>query len=157
MIERLVDDSEPVKQYIEASRTKTDRFHERYEGYKPDPTAITELKKHRDTVIILAFSAEWCPDCYRNVPVLAHIAEQTGIQARVFGHLMRDAKNDKRRWAVPPSPAEVDEFNVEKIPTFIAMTVTGEELGRVVENPPEGVSLEQALLDLLQASHLYQG
>jgi hypothetical protein len=81
---------------------------------------------------------------------MAHISEKTGIQVRIFGNLMRDAKNDKRIWACPPSPEEVKEFHINKIPTFIIVNIDGREIGRIIENPPKGKTLEETLLDILR-------
>ena len=64
---------------------------ERYTEYKLEEEISTKIACHSDNYTIVAFSAEWCPDCYRNIPVLAHIQEKTGLKTRVFGGLMRDA------------------------------------------------------------------
>jgi hypothetical protein len=63
---------------------------------------------------------------------------------------MRDAKSNTKKWAVPPSPPEVDEFNVAKIPYMIVLKKDGEKAGEIVENPPQGVTLEKALLDIIK-------
>jgi thiol-disulfide isomerase/thioredoxin len=109
---------------------------------------LEKLKQYSEDVVIYGFSAEWCPDCYRNVPIMARFSEETGIQVRIFDNLMRDAKNDARMWAYPPSPQEANDFHVYKIPTFIVV-VKRIEVGRIIENPPEGKSLEENLLDIL--------
>jgi thiol-disulfide isomerase/thioredoxin len=100
--------------------------------------------------VVVVFSAEWCKDCRRNVPVLGLVAEATGLEVRVFGHLMREVKDSDERWSIPPSSPEVKEFNVIKIPLISVLDGNGEEIGEVVENPPEGQSLEEALLDILK-------
>jgi len=142
--------SEPISQYLENTLKKTNKFQEQYNSYKTNKNTIEKLKKYSEDVLIYCFSAEWCPDCSRNVPVLAHISSETGIEARVFGHLMRDAKNNTRIWACPPSPQEVNMFQIKKIPTFIIVNREGEEIGRIIEDPPEGKTLEEAILDLLE-------
>lgn len=86
----------------------------------------------------------------RNVPVLDMIAEAAGLDVRVFGHIMRDAKSNTRKWAVPPSPPEVDEFKVAKIPYMVILKKDGEKVGEIVENPPAGKTLEQAILDIIK-------
>ena len=150
-IEKLNIDSEDVKEYIESSLEKTPRFMERYNGYKLDEEIVIKLKCHSDKYKIYAFSAEWCPDCYRNIPVLAQIQEETGIKVRIFGHLMRDAENPNKRWRIPPSPAEVDLFDVVKIPSMYVFDKDGNKVGEVIENPPEGKTLEAAILDILES------
>jgi RimJ/RimL family protein N-acetyltransferase len=88
----------------------------------------------------------------RNVPVLELITAATGLEVRVFGHIMRDAKSNMRKWAVPKSPPEVEEFNVPKIPLIVILKKDGEKAGEIVENPPPGKTVEQALLDIMKKS-----
>ena len=75
--------------------------------------------------------------------------EATGLEVRVFGHIMRDPKSDSRKWAVPPSPREVEEFKVAKIPYIVVLSAGGDKLGEVVENPRPGLTLEEELLGIL--------
>ncbi len=69
---------------------------------------------------------------------------------RVFGHLMRNVTDPDEKWAIPPSPPEVKAFNVIKIPLITVLNKEGEKLGEIIENPPEGQTLERALLDILK-------
>ena len=143
--------SEPVLEYMEDCGEKAARFHEQYETYLLDDEAVTKIQCHSGSVIVVVFSAEWCPDCHRNVPILALISREAGLEVRVFGHLMRDAKNNDRRWKIPPSPPEVDDFDVVKIPHIAVLDLKGDVVGEIIENPPGGKTLEQALLDILEA------
>ena len=143
--------SEPVLEYVEDCREKAPSLHEQYENYRLDEEAVTKIRCHSGRVVVVVFSAEWCPDCHRNVPILSLLHRETGLEVRVFGHLMRDAKNDGRRWRIPPSPPEVDDFDVVKIPHIAVLDMNGEVVGEIIENPPEGKTLEQALLDILEA------
>jgi len=149
-VAKLRSGSEPVLQYLEGSKAKTDRFMERFYGYTLDHEAAAGIERHITEAVVFVFSAEWCPDCYRNVPVLALIHDATGLEVRVFGHIMRDPKSTTRRWAVPPSPPEVEEFNVAKIPYIVVLSREGEKLGDITENPPPGVTLERAILAILE-------
>jgi len=150
-ITKLRKKSEPVLEYLEKSNEKTDRFMERFHSYKLDHEAVDKIKEHVREAMVIVFSAEWCPDCYRNVPVLALIHEATGLEVRVFGHIMRDSQSTTRKWAVPPSPPEVDDFKVAKIPYIVVLTSEGEKLGEIIENPPSGMTLEQALVNILES------
>jgi len=67
---------------------------------------------------------------------------------RVFGHLMCNPLNPKEKWRIPPSPPEIREFNVVKIPLILVFNKKGRKLGDIIENPPEGLSLEAALLKI---------
>ena len=118
--------------------------------YTLDEDAVEAIRDHAGKVAVVAFSAEWCPDCHRNIPVLCLLSEATGMEVRVFGHLMREAKNLEEMWRIPPSPPEVKVFNVVKIPLILVLNEHGEKVGEIVENPPEGQTLEEALLEILK-------
>jgi thiol-disulfide isomerase/thioredoxin len=150
-IEKLNADSEDVKQYIESSKEKAPQFMERYQAYTLEKEMSTKLNCHSDKYTIYAFSAEWCPDCYRNIPVLAHIQEETGLKTRIFGHLMRDAKSSTKRWRIPPSPTQVEEFDLIKIPSMYILDKEGNKVGEIIEDPPTGKTLEAAILDILES------
>ncbi|HIH87716.1 TPA: hypothetical protein HA344_00725 [Candidatus Bathyarchaeota archaeon] len=149
-IAKLRKGSEAIHDYVSAPSKAKDAFVKRRAEYKLDAAAVNELKKRSKEYAVIVFTAEWCPDCIRNVPVLDLIAEATGLEVRAFGHIMRDAKSNTRKWAVPPSPPEVDEFNVPKIPLIVVLKKDGEKAGEIVENPPPGKTVEQALLDIMK-------
>lgn len=147
----LDKNSEGVKQYIESSEEKATQFMERYESYQLEEEIVTKLKCHNDKYTIYAFSAEWCPDCYKHIPVLAQIQEKTGLKTRIFGHLMRDTNNPNKRWRIPPSPDEVKLFDLVKIPSIYILDNQGNKVGEIIEHPPTGKTLEAAVLDILEA------
>jgi thiol-disulfide isomerase/thioredoxin len=150
-LEKLVKNSEDIKYYIDSSKEKTSRFIEQYNSYKLETEAVTKIQCHSDKYMVVAFSAEWCPDCYRNIPILAQLQEQANLKARVFGHLQRDAKNSRKLWKIPPSPKEVEDYNVVKIPSIHILDRSGNQVGQIIENPPHGKSLEMAILDILES------
>jgi thiol-disulfide isomerase/thioredoxin len=150
-LEKLLENSEDVKYYIESSKEKAPQFMEWYDSYDLEPEVLTKLKCFSEKYVIIAFSAEWCPDCYRNIPVLAHIQEQTGLKTRIYGHLMRDVKSSGERWRIPPSPEEVKFFDVIKIPSIYILEKEGNKVGEIIENPPEGKTLEAAVLNILES------
>lgn len=144
--------SEPIEEYLSAPSDATEAFNQRLQDYELDPSAAEKLKAHAGKAYIFAFSAEWCGDCKKNIPVLKLIQDATGIEVRILGHIMRDAKNPDERWRIPPSPPEVKTFNVVKIPHIAVLDAHGNELGAVIENPPEDKTLEEALLAILEAA-----
>lgn len=148
-LEILRKNSETISDYVSSVGERAPAFIKRKADYKLDEPASEKLKKRTEDVVLFVFSAEWCPDCHRNVPVLGLIAESTGMEIRVFGHLMRDLKNPKEVWRIPPSPPEVRDFNVRKIPLIIVFNKDGKKIGEIVENPPEGKSLEETLLGIV--------
>jgi len=110
IMERIV----PIGKYIEGiAYPFKERFLERKQTYQLNEEAILNLKNYAKDIIIVVFSAEWCKDCAANVPVLALIAEKTGVNVRVFGELKKNALNPNEKWKIPPSPPEVKTFNVK--------------------------------------------
>jgi thiol-disulfide isomerase/thioredoxin len=149
-IKKLRENSEPIAEYLTTPSTATEAFNKRLQEYTLTPTIIEKLKSYAGKVFIFSFSAEWCKDCRKNVPVLKLIQDVTGIEVRVLGHIMRDAKNPYEIWRIPPSPPEVKEFNVTSIPHIVVLDAEGNELGAVIENPPLEKTLEAALLEILE-------
>jgi thiol-disulfide isomerase/thioredoxin len=147
----LRNNSEPVAEYLSTSSRETPAFEENRRAYAPDSDVVTKLKRFVDEVFVIAFSAEWCPDCHRNIPILGLIAEEAGLEINIFGHLMRAPEKPRGNWRIPPSPAEVEEFDVRKIPTIVVLNSDGDKIGEIVEKPPMGVSLERALLDIVES------
>jgi len=140
----------PVNQYITSiSEPSREKFLERKKVYKLNLEAIGKLKNLVNNIVVVAFSAEWCKDCAANIPVLALISEATELKVRIFGGLKKDPLNPKRKWSIPPSPPEVEEFQVDKIPLILVFNKEGTELGRIVENPKEGLTLEEELLQII--------
>ena len=60
-------------------------------------------------------------------------------------------KNSGKRWRIPPSPEEVEVFDVVKIPSMYVLDMDGNHLGQIIENPPHGKSLERAILEILES------
>ncbi|MDH7477070.1 MAG: thioredoxin family protein [Candidatus Bathyarchaeota archaeon] len=138
-----------INQYIDSLKHPfKEKFLARKYTYTLNQKAIAEIKKFADKYFMVAFSAEWCKDCATNIPVLALISKRTGLEVRVFGGLMKDPFNYKRKWRIPPSPPEVETFNVDKIPLIILFDKEGKEIGRIVENPSEP-TLEEELLKII--------
>jgi thiol:disulfide interchange protein len=153
----LKSNSEPVADYIAAPSDAKEAFNQRLQEYNLDTSIAEKLKAYAGEAHIFVFSAEWCKDCKKNVPVLKLIQDATGLEVRILGHIMKDAKNPKpstpeEKWKVPPSPSELMEFNVFKIPYIAVLNLQGEEIGAVIENPPEDKTLEEALLAILEAA-----
>lgn len=145
-LENLRKSSEDIDEYIESTIKKTTDFIDQLDEYQLDKDVIENLGDYSDDFLIFVFSAEWCPDCSRNVPVLKLISDEIGLEVRVFGNLVLDKKNPDKIWSVPPSPEQVTEFNVKRIPLIIILDKKGNKIGEIVENPPECLSLEETIL-----------
>ena len=156
-LQALKANSEPVDEYLAAPSDVTEAFTQRLRDYELDPITTEKLKAYAGRAFIYAFSARWCPDCRRNVPVLKLIQDATGIEVQVIGNIMRDAKNrnpstPEEKWKIPPSPPEILEFKVFNIPYITVLDANGKELGAVIENPPTNKTVEEAILAILKAA-----
>ncbi|MBM3291120.1 hypothetical protein FJY84_00400 [Candidatus Bathyarchaeota archaeon] len=149
-VNRLIKNSVSVQNYTQEPGIGFEAFNKKRREYIVNEVVIEKLKKSSDKILVFVFSAEWCPDCYRNVPILDLISEKTGIEVRVFGHIKKGVAGSSKKWAVPPSPQEVDEFNVQKIPHIIILNKQGEKIGEIIENPPLGKTLEETVLDIIK-------
>jgi thiol-disulfide isomerase/thioredoxin len=142
-----------INQYIDSLKHPfKEKFLARKHAYKLNQEVTTRIKEFADKYFIVAFSAEWCKDCAANIPVLALISERTGLEVRVFGGLMKDPLSHERKWRIPPSPPEVETFNVDKIPLIVLFDKEGNEVGRIVENP-NAPTLEEELLKIISEKY----
>lgn len=126
-----------------------EKFLKRRQAYQPDQEAMIRLRESAGKYMIIVFSAGWCKDCAVNIPVLALVNEASGLEVRVFGGLKKDPLGQGRKWRIPPSPLEVETFNVDKLPLIIIANREGREIGRIVENPAQQHTLEQELCEII--------
>jgi len=143
-----------VKEYLDSLKQP---FHEKFltrkQTYQLKQEAINQLKKFANKYMLVAFSAEWCKDCAVNIPVLALISEATGLEVRIFGGLKKDSLSHTRKWRIPPSPQEVETFQVDKIPLIIVFDKEGKDIGKIIENPLEKPTLEEELVKIILEQH----
>jgi thiol-disulfide isomerase/thioredoxin len=140
-----------VSQYIKSlAQPFQEKFLTREQTYQLKTEAVNRLKKLANEYMMVVFSAEWCKDCALNIPVLALISEATGIEVRVFGDLKKDPLSHTKKWRIPPSPPEVETFNVDKIPIILLFNREGREIGRIIENPSRMPTLEEELCEIIK-------
>jgi thiol-disulfide isomerase/thioredoxin len=76
------------KEYIAQITVNADRFLQYYESAKVAPEDAEYFKKAlkhpNGAVKMLALAEDWCPDVYRGLPVVARLAEATGLELRIF-------------------------------------------------------------------------
>jgi thiol-disulfide isomerase/thioredoxin len=143
-----------VEQYLDSLEEPfRERFLTRKQTYTLNQEAVNQLKKVADKYVIVAFSAEWCKDCAVNIPVLALISEATESEVRIFGGLKKDSLSHTRKWRIPPSPQEVETFQVDKIPLIIVFDKEGKDIGKIIENPREKPTLEEELIQIILEQH----
>nr|MDO8088494.1 thioredoxin family protein [Candidatus Sigynarchaeum springense] len=99
---------------------------------------------------LVVFSGSWCKDCQEVIPALAKICQVTDIPMKILGGA-KFSQQKPPTWHVPPSPPEMNELNIERIPAILFVDKYGVEVLRYYERPPAGKSLEQHLLDLVES------
>jgi thiol-disulfide isomerase/thioredoxin len=150
-LKELVKRTVSVKDYVmHMDEPFRDRFLKRMKAYSLKEDIVEELKKRVDEIFVVVFSAEWCKDCAANVPVLALLANKTGVKVRVFGGLKKDLLNPNETWRIPPSPPELREFKVERTPHIVVFHINGLQLGKIVEKSAPNKTLEEEILQLVK-------
>jgi len=75
-------------QWMEQIDRNQDKFQENYEGTKLDPEDVAAIKalmeKPNGPAICLCLGEAWCPDVFRGLPVIAKLAEATGLELKIF-------------------------------------------------------------------------
>ncbi|MEE8421558.1 MAG: thioredoxin family protein [Dehalococcoidia bacterium] len=113
--------------WIEAIPERPDRFQTHYDEYEPNSDDIAAVKKLVDEhgVKVLTIGEHWCPDVWRGLPVMAKVAEASGMEHRIF---FRDQNKD-----IMSEFLKDGEF--ESIPTMVFYDKDHNYLGHWMERP----------------------
>ena len=117
------------EQWLQAIDRNQARFQENYDGTQlsdDDARALRELVERPDgPARCLALGEAWCPDVFRGLPVMARIAEASGMELRIF---FRDQHKDIM--------AEfLKEGEHESIPTLVFYTKDHRYIAHWIERP----------------------
>jgi thiol-disulfide isomerase/thioredoxin len=106
----------------EAISAYNNLYTTRADAYKPQPTALADLKKQTAEIKVTMYFGSWCPFCQQKVPMMMRIArELAGSKVKVdFYGLPHGFAND----------AQAQRFNVKSVPTGIVFK-NGKEVGRI--------------------------
>ncbi|MFX1560494.1 MAG: thioredoxin family protein [Promethearchaeota archaeon] len=140
-----------VRGYIDSLKGKDkEKFLEVYNTYKLNASVVDELREALKGLTVVAFSAAWCGDCKRAMPVMQQIEEQLGLEVLVFSKIKTAPLDPDRQWAVPPSPPEVNEWGVTAIPWFNFYDSEGNLVGTLIEKPTVKDTFEEEILHVLK-------
>ncbi|RDE13175.1 MAG: hypothetical protein C4K48_08855 [Candidatus Thorarchaeota archaeon] len=140
-----------VRGYVDAlSEKDKDIIIQAYKEYRLNEVALRELKVLAKGLKVVVFSAAWCGDCKRAMPVMLHLEEQTGIDVMVFGNIKTDPLNKAAKWRVPPSPPEMNKWGVTAIPWFEFFDAKGNKIGTLIEKPTVKDTLEEEIVHVLK-------
>ena len=140
-----------VRDYIDGLKDKDkEKFLEVYNTYKLNTDVVDILRETLKDLTVVVFSAAWCGDCKRAMPVMQQLEEQLGLEVLVFSKIKTAPLDPDRQWAVPPSPPEVNEWGVTAIPWFNFYDVDGNLVGTLIEKPKVKDTLEEEILHVLK-------
>ncbi len=136
-----------VAEYFESVTGKDkDVMMDKYQQYRLKGDVLQQLKDLAGSVVCVVFSAAWCKDCKNALPMLRHLEERAGLEVRVFGNIKTAPLDPERRWKVPPSPPEMEEWNITHIPWIVLFDRDGNEIGTIIEKPEVRETLEEEIL-----------
>ncbi|MCF2137715.1 MAG: thioredoxin family protein [Candidatus Thorarchaeota archaeon] len=142
-----------VREYFDTLSGKAkDEIVEKYEAYRLDGSVLEKLKEYPDIACVV-FSAAWCIDCKNALPVFRHLEEQLGMEFIVFGSVKTDPLNPDKKWASPPSPPEINEWDANAIPWIVIFDKNGNEIGTIIEKPHVKDTLEAEILYHLESNN----
>jgi thiol-disulfide isomerase/thioredoxin len=112
-----------------------------YNGYKPDSSVMTELRKYwNNAITVKVIGGNWCSDTRRELPRLCRVLDGVGANADGFGYYK--VNKDKQ----PLSQDFSAEYPVKKVPSVFVFS-DGKPIGQIIETPSK--SWESDLLKLL--------
>ena len=117
--------------FLDQAKVNKDRFEEYYQTAKAALTrADARFFKEacdKGAARVLVLGEDWCPDVYRGMPVIARIAEASGMELRVFP---RDANLDIMN-------EFLNQGQFQSIPTVVFYTSDQEYLCHWIERPQQ--------------------
>jgi hypothetical protein len=121
-----------------------------YDRYELNQEVVAELKKYINDFTVILFSASWCRDSRAGVPVFALLETEIGLEARVFGGMKTAPFDKEHTWEIPPSPPEAETWGVTAVPWIVVFTKDGQEVGKIIERPTWGKTMEEELLEIIK-------
>ncbi|MGY5852561.1 MAG: thioredoxin family protein [Candidatus Thorarchaeota archaeon] len=114
--------------------------------------ALEKLKGYKDDYVFVGIFADWCGDARRAIPALALLERELDIKIRALGGMKKPSwgSGSKKHWEVPPSPPEVDTFEITSSPTILVFKKTGEEIGRIKTKAKMTPTIEEELVKIIE-------
>ena len=127
--------------YINTIRNPTVKstIKKRIQEYQPKAEVIDEFSSVTNRYFFVVFASEWNAECRAQLPNLAKVflaANNAALNIKVIDF---DENRDI-----------ADEMNVLRIPTIIVHDRAWREIGRFVEKPQHGGTLEEELWEIIR-------
>ncbi|MGY5864031.1 MAG: thioredoxin family protein [Candidatus Thorarchaeota archaeon] len=101
---------------------------------------------------LVGMFADWCGDARRAIPVLALLEDEIGVTIPCLGGMKKPSYGSDKLWDVPPSPTEVDIFEITSSPTILIFDKSGEEIGRIKTRARMTPTIEQEIVKIIEDS-----
>ncbi len=154
MLSEVNSDAPSCSEYMDTmSPAYKGAFLRQKNKYELNPKAIEKLAKFSEDSRIVIIFADWCGDARRAVPVMSLIEAETGQKISALGGMKKPPYGSDKFWAVPPSPVEVDIFEITSSPTILIFNNQGDEVGRIKTRQKMTPSIEQEIVKIIEDSH----
>jgi thiol-disulfide isomerase/thioredoxin len=120
--------------------------------YKLNEEALEKLRTYLDEYTIVATFADWCGDARKAIPVLSLIEDATGKTIACLGGMTKPPYGSDKLWQVPPSPEEVDTFEITSSPTILVFGPDGKEIGRIKTRARMTPTIEEEIVKIIEDS-----
>ena len=129
--------------YINTVRNPSNKqtMKRRVQEYQPKQEIVDNFSGLNSRYFVVVFSAEWNAECRAHIPSLAKLL----IQANNSNISVKVVDFDENRDIA-------EEMRVLRIPAVIVHDKSWRELGRFVEKPQHGATLEEELWDIVKKS-----
>jgi len=111
----------------------------RIQEYQPDSRIVEKFSSITDRYFFVVFATEWNAECRAQLPCLAKLFVEANNAALNIKVIDFDENRDI-----------ADELNVLRIPTVIVHNRAWREIGRFVEKPRYGGTLEEELWSIVE-------
>jgi thiol-disulfide isomerase/thioredoxin len=127
--------------YVNAIRNPTVKqtIKKRVQEYQPKADVIDKFSSVTDRYFFVIFATEWNAECRAQLPNLMKVfisANNAALNIKVIDF---DENRDI-----------ADEMNILRIPTIIVHDRAWKEIGRFVEKPQRGATLEEELWEIIE-------
>lgn len=129
--------------YINTVRNPSNKqtMKRRVQEYQPKPELVEKFSAIDSRYFVVVFSAEWNAECRAQIPSLAKLliaAKNSNVSVKVVDF---DENRDI-----------AEEMHVLRIPAILLHDKSWREIGRFVEKPQHGATLEEELWDIISKS-----
>jgi len=126
--------------YINTVRNPSNKqtMKRRVQEYQPKPDIVDKFSTIDSRLFVVVFSAEWNSECRAQIPSLAKLL----IEAKNSNVSVKVVDFDENRDIA-------EEMHVLRIPAIVVHDKSWRELGRFVEKPQRGATLEEELWDIV--------